>query len=128
MLSLSCHDAPHLVVDPLLLIRVFNKSPVQGVDSDDLEPLEKHLEVDLVVPSLEEVVLVRVVVLDGDEPSGRLLAKEGASMGNNPVAILNLSAKNHDLSVGVRNLQIVFHKSFESRIAFLAFVLLYLNN
>ncbi len=80
VLFLSCHDAPHLVVDPFLLIRVFNKSPVQGVDSDDLEPLEKHLEVDLVVSSLKEVVLVRVVVLDGDEPSGRLLAKEGASM------------------------------------------------
>ena len=81
-LNFSCHDAPHLVVDPLLLIRVFNKSPVQGVDSDDLEPLEKPLVVDLVVPSLEEVVLVRVVVLDCDEPRGRLLAKEGASMGN----------------------------------------------
>jgi hypothetical protein len=46
-----------------------------------------------VVPSLEEVVLVRVVVLDGDEPSGRLLAKEGASMGNDSM-ILKLRAKN----------------------------------
>ena len=96
----SCHDAPNLVVDPVLLIRVFNKPPMQGVDRDDLEPLEQLPVVDLVVASLEEVVLVRVVVLDGHKPSGRHLTKEGASMGNDTI-ILTLGAKNEDFPVGV---------------------------
>jgi hypothetical protein len=86
---------------------------MQGVDRDALEPLEQLPVVDLVVASLEEVVLVRVVVFDSYEPSARLLAKEGASMGNDTI-ILTLEAKNEDFPVGVRGLQHVVHKSFES--------------
>ena len=86
---------------------------MQGVDRDDLEPLKQLPVVDLVVASLEEVVLIRVVVFDNDKPSARLLTKEGASMGIDTI-ILTLGAKYENFPVSVRGLKLLFHKRFES--------------
>ena len=64
-IDLSMHDAFHLGIDPLLGLNRDIPS-FQGVNGDFLEIVEKVFVVDLVVSFLEEVVLVRVIVLDGD--------------------------------------------------------------
>jgi len=72
---------------------------VQVVDSDELVPVEQLLVVDGMFASLEEVVLVGVVVLDLEEFTlGVLLAKEGASMPNN-FLIEMLLAQYKDLNI-----------------------------
>ncbi len=72
---------------------------MEVVDSDELVPVEQLLVVDGMFASLEEVVLVGVVVLDLEEfPLGVLLAKEGASMANH-LLIEMLVAQDKDLHI-----------------------------
>lgn len=65
---------------------------------DEREPVEEVLVVDQVVAPLEEVVLIRVIVLEENEfPMGVLLAQEGASMGHDFLVEVTV-ADDEDLS------------------------------
>ena len=81
-LHLPSHDARHFVVDPVSLLLIEDRAALEGVDGDDLEPLEEILVVDPVAAPLKEVVLIGVVVLDEHFPFLIFLTKEGASMRN----------------------------------------------
>jgi len=64
IIDVACHDAAHLVVDLGLLSSILHRPPVESVDGDERKPVEELLVVDGVVTSLEEVILVRVIVLE----------------------------------------------------------------
>lgn len=78
---LPSHDARHFVVYPVSLL-IDDTAALEGVDGDDLEPLEEILVVDPVAAPLKEVVLIGVVVLDEHFPFLIFLTKEGARMRN----------------------------------------------
>lgn len=80
-LHLASHDARHFAIDPLSLL-IDDRAALEGVDGDDLEPLEETLVVDPVAAPLKEVVLIGVVVLDEHFPFLIFLTKEGAGMRN----------------------------------------------
>jgi hypothetical protein len=81
VINVSCHDAHHLVVDLVFFFFASNGATFQGKHVDDPVLAEELLVVEGVVALLVEVVLVRVIELDGDFAIGGLLAKEGAGMG-----------------------------------------------
>jgi hypothetical protein len=97
VISVSSHDACHLVPDLFFLSSILHRATSQSKDSDESVSLEEPLVVDRVVALLKEVVLVRVIVLDADFPVGGLLAKESASMREN-FSIDDLGTRNNYLS------------------------------
>ena len=123
VVNVSCHDATHLVVDPGLLSLISNWATVEVVDSDELVPVEQLLVVDGMFASLEEVVLVGVVVLDLEEfPLGVLLAKEGASMANH-FLIEMLVAQDKDLHICFGRNHVFIDEILELKIRVWAFEL-----
>ena len=96
--------------------------------SDDWVPVEGLLVVDLVVALLEEVVLIRVVVLEEWELAlGSLLAKEGARMADHFFAEV-LFAHDEDLSEFIGRNKVVLDELLEVNIRVFAFELVNLHN
>ena len=122
--DIPSHDAGHLVLNPLLFILISNRSAIKGIDGDELEPAELVLVVEAVVALLEEVVLIGVVVLDGDLAFGINLAKECAGV-RNDLKIEEAGTEDEDLSKCIIGNQVVINKSLEICERFNAFELAY---
>ena len=95
----------------------------QGKHVDDPVLAEELLVVEGVVALLVEVVLVRVIELDGDFAIGGLLAKEGAGMGEH-FFVNSPGAGDNDLTELVGREHFISDKLLQRGIGVVAFKLL----
>ena len=118
----------HLVIYPVLLSLISNFATFEKMHSDDRVPVEGLLVVNLVVALLEEVVLIRVIVLEKCELAlGSLLAKEGARMADHFFAEV-LFAHDEDLSESIGRNKVVLDELLELNIRVFAFELVDLHD
>ena len=127
IISISNHDAIHLVVDLFSLSLILEWTILENADGDHLEPAEDPLEVDLVASLLIHVVLVGIIKHDSKFAICSLLTEEGPSMSSD-ILIEILRTRNKELSVLVGVDKFLFDKFFDIEIHLFALKSLERNN